>query len=65
MRQREEKHPRIVEISPDIYWIDGDGSNLFLFIEAENGLTLVDCGFPKRAGLVFEIIAALGFQKRS
>lgn len=47
---------------PNIYWIDGNGSNLYLCVE-ETGLTLIDAGVPNRAELVFDLIHCLNFKK--
>lgn len=48
------------QIAPGIYWIDGR-SNFYLCAE-ENELTLIDTGMPKRAHLVWALIAELGRQ---
>lgn len=47
------------EIAPDIFWIDGGGSNFYLCVEP-NGLTLIDTGMPKRQHRILQMIAELG-----
>lgn len=59
MNLTDEKHKKAKEISPNIFWIDGGSSNLYLCKE-ESGLTLIDAGVPNREKLVFEVVAALG-----
>ena len=44
-----------MEISPNLHWLDGGSSNLYLIVE-EAGLTLVDAGMPKRQQLVLDAI---------
>ena len=44
-----------MEISPNLHWLDGGASNLYLIVE-EAGLTLVDTGMPKRQQLVLDAI---------
>ncbi len=61
MSQNKLNHRKAKEISADIYWINGGGSNLYLAVE-ETGLTLIDTGVANRAQLVFEIMAQLGHQ---
>ncbi|MEM7332320.1 MAG: MBL fold metallo-hydrolase [Chloroflexota bacterium] len=61
MSQTDLRHRKAKEISPNIYWINGGSSNLYLAVE-EEGLTLFDCGVANRAVLVFEIMAQLGYQ---
>ena len=52
-----------VQILPNFYWIEAKGSNIYLCVD-EDGLTLVDCGMPKREGFVWEALAQMGRQKR-
>lgn len=47
-----------MELSPNLHWLDGGASNLFLIVE-DSGLTLVDAGMPKRERLVLEAIAEI------
>lgn len=44
-----------MELSPNLHWLDGGSSNLYLIIE-DAGLTLVDAGMPKRQQLVLDTI---------
>ncbi|NKQ34169.1 MAG: MBL fold metallo-hydrolase [Chloroflexi bacterium] len=44
-----------MELSPNLHWLDGGASNLYLIVE-EEGLTLVDAGVPKRQQLVLDTI---------
>lgn len=52
----------LVEIAPDIYWLNGGSSNFYLCAEP-SGLTLIDCGMPRKAPLVWTAVAQLGRQK--
>ena len=47
-----------MEIAPNLYWLDGGASNLYLIVE-DAGLTLVDTGMPKRQQLVWDAIAQI------
>jgi glyoxylase-like metal-dependent hydrolase (beta-lactamase superfamily II) len=53
-----------MEISPNIVWLDGGSSNLYL-CEDEDGLTLVDTGLPGREDLVFDAVNNLGREQSS
>ncbi len=44
-----------MELSPNLHWLDGGSSNLYLIVE-EDGLTLVDTGMPKRQQLVLDAL---------
>jgi hypothetical protein len=35
------------EIVPNVYWLKGKASNLYLCVD-EDGVTLVDCDLPKQ-----------------
>lgn len=61
MNQKQFKHKKVEEISPNVYWINGGSSNLYLCVE-EAGLTLVDTGMSGREKLVFEVVSGLGYQ---
>ncbi|HEX6386282.1 MAG TPA: MBL fold metallo-hydrolase [Anaerolineae bacterium] len=50
-----------MQILPDVYWIDGKSSNLYLCVD-EDGLTLIDTGSPRRQELVFKTIREIGCQ---
>ena len=52
-----------VQILPNFYWIDANSSNIYLCVD-EDGLTLVDCGMPKRQNFVWEALTKIGHQKR-
>ena len=49
------------ELLPNLYWINGGYSNMYLCVD-DDGLTLIDSGKPKRAKLVMETVAELGYQ---
>ena len=49
------------EILPQVYWIEARGSNLYLCID-EDGLTLIDCGLPKRQDFVWRTLTEIGRQ---
>jgi glyoxylase-like metal-dependent hydrolase (beta-lactamase superfamily II) len=53
-----------MEITPNVYWLDGGASNLYLCEDAD-GLTLVDTGTRQRENMVFETIKSLGRQVSS
>ncbi len=44
-----------MELSPNLHWLDGGPSNLYLIVEGA-GLTLVDAGMPKRQQLVLDAL---------
>ena len=46
-------------IADNIYWIDGGASNMFFCVDGD-GVTLIDCGMPRRAQLVWDAMAELG-----
>ena len=48
-----------MQIRPDVYWIKGKASNLYLCGE-KDGLTLIDAGVPGEQGLVFDLLYQLG-----
>ena len=52
-----------VQILPNFYWIEAKSSNIYLCMD-EDGLTLIDCGMPKRAEFVWEALAQIGRQKQ-
>lgn len=47
------------QIAPDIFWLDGGASNLYLCVE-DQGVTLIDAGMPRREKLVWAALAQLG-----
>ncbi|MBE2199824.1 MAG: MBL fold metallo-hydrolase [Anaerolinea sp.] len=47
------------EIVRDVYWLNGGSSNFYLCVEGD-GLTLIDTGMPRRAQLVWDLLAQLG-----
>lgn len=49
-----------MEIWPDIHWIEGRSSNLFLCV-GEDGLTLIDTGMPNEQDKVLTAVADLGY----
>lgn len=49
-----------MEIRPDIHWIAGRASNLFLCVD-EDGLTLIDTGMPNEQEIVLTAVAGLGY----
>lgn len=49
------------ELLPNLYWINGGVSNLYLCVDDE-GLTLIDSGRPKQLKLVFDAVTGLGYQ---
>lgn len=49
-------------ILPNVHWLEGS-VNIFLFVE-EDGLTLVDAGYPRSEKKVLSAVQALGHQPR-
>lgn len=47
------------QILPNFYWIEAKGSNLYLCVD-KDGLTLVDCGMPKREAFVWQAVTEIG-----
>ena len=50
-----------MEIRPDLHWIEGRSSNIFLCV-ADDGLTLVDAGMPGMQDDLFAEIQRLGYR---
>ena len=50
-----------MEIQPNVHWIEGRASNVFLCIDPA-GLALVDTGMPGMQDSIFAEIQRLGFQ---
>jgi glyoxylase-like metal-dependent hydrolase (beta-lactamase superfamily II) len=50
-----------MELVPDLYWIEGRRSNIFLW-QGEAGLILVDTGTPGDANNILKALHALGHQ---
>ena len=50
-----------MQILPDVYWLKGKASNLYLCVD-EDGLTLIDAGMPGEQRLVFELLDQLGYE---
>lgn len=48
-----------MEIWPDVHWIAGRASNLFLCVD-DDGLTLIDAGMPNEQDAVLSAVAGLG-----
>ena len=48
-----------MEIRPDVHWLEGRASNLYLCVEAD-GLTLIDAGMPNEQKLVLAAVRVLG-----